>query len=196
MRIGLDFDNTIVCYDNAIEMLSYSVQGLPLDVERTKEGIKSHFMKEGQGESWTVFQGELYGPGMRYAKPYPDALDCIKTWIEEGHHVEVISHRSRKPYAGTAHDLHSAAKAWIEANLEQVIPHGQLAARFYEKKEDKIKAIAQSRCDYFVDDLVEIANDPMLSGLSGMILFDPNEKHDGVGITRVTRWKDIKALVG
>ena len=42
MRIGLDFDNTIVCYDQAIKQLADELLELPEDDPRTKLGLRDH----------------------------------------------------------------------------------------------------------------------------------------------------------
>jgi len=74
MRIGLDFDNTIVCYDQAIEVLADQIFELPVDVPRTKLGLRDHLHSEDREPDWTSFQGVLYGPGMRHAKPFIGAI--------------------------------------------------------------------------------------------------------------------------
>ena len=62
MLIGLDFDNTIVCYDNAIRVLSQQIPNIPPDISRTKIGLRNYLREENRELEWTQFQGELYGP--------------------------------------------------------------------------------------------------------------------------------------
>ena len=52
---------------------------------------------------------------MRYAQPYKDSIATMKHLVAVGHELVIISHRSRRPYAGPRHDLHAAARVgcWI-----------------------------------------------------------------------------------
>ena len=117
MLIGLDFDNTIVCYDQAIAILADELFDLPPNISRTKLGLRDYLRSENREPEWTAFQGELYGPGMKYAVAFQGAQSVMKQLKSLGHRLEVISHRSRYPYAGTQYDLHKSARAWIANNL-------------------------------------------------------------------------------
>ena len=117
MRIGLDFDNTIVCYDNAIKLLSEQLFELPDDVSRTKIGLRDYLRREGRESEWTAFQGQLYGPGMIYAEPFADAISTMHQLEDQGHELFIVSHRSKWPYAGRRYDLHGAAQNWISEHL-------------------------------------------------------------------------------
>ena len=77
IKLGLDFDNTIVCYDAAIEVLAEEMFDLPPEVPRTKLGLRNYLRAEGREPEWTVFQGELYGPGMRHAQPFEGAIETM-----------------------------------------------------------------------------------------------------------------------
>jgi phosphoglycolate phosphatase-like HAD superfamily hydrolase len=131
MRIGLDFDNTIVCYDNAIARLADELFHLPEEVPRTKLGLRDHLRSEGRESEWTAFQGELYGPGMRYAQPFEGAITTMQELTADGHNLTIVSHRSRFPYAGRRYDLHQAAQEWIATRLE-------IAVMFTSWNRDKI----------------------------------------------------------
>ena len=74
MIIGLDLDNTIVCYDAAIEHLASDMESLPPDAPKTKLGVRDYLRAEGREPEWTEFQGKLYGPGMAHAAPFPACL--------------------------------------------------------------------------------------------------------------------------
>jgi len=84
MRIGLDLDNTIVCYCQAIALLAEEMFELPGEVPRSKLGLRDHLRAAGREPEWTAFQGELYGPGMRYAQPFEGAIatmqQLVVTW--------------------------------------------------------------------------------------------------------------------
>ena len=176
MRIGLDFDNTIVCYDQAIARLADELFRLPEGVPRTKLGLRDFLRTEGREPEWTAFQGELYGPGMRYAQPFEGAIATMQQLTQEGHELTIVSHRSRFPYAGRRHDLHHAAQRWIATRLQPAgifMSHSK-SIHFMESKADKLARIAKIDCTVFLDDLPEILESPEFPSSTVGILFNPN----------------------
>ena len=190
MIIGLDFDNTIVCYDKAIATLAESHFDLPSDFPRTKLAIRDHLRSAGREEAWTRFQGELYGPGMAHAEPFPHAIEIIRELSDRGHRLAVISHRTRFPYLGERHDLHAHARGWIDEHL----PHVLSSIVFHEMKAAKIDAIGLEGCDLFVDDLPEILLDPQFPASTRGVLFAPGGDSPDWHGTRIDSWVGLKTL--
>ena len=157
MKIGFDFDNTIVCYDQAIEILSAALN-LPNDLNRSKLSIRDYLRSQNREQEWTEFQGTLYGPGMKFAKPYEFFIEITNVLKKQKHELFIISHRSKYPYAGEKHDLHQFAKIWLEdkINAKQLICYKNIY--FLETLENKIKKINELKIDLFVDDLIEVIN--------------------------------------
>ena len=77
MIIGLDLDNTIVCYDRAIEALAEGFLRIPKSLPKTKTDIRDYLRDAGRENDWTRFQGELYGPGMIHAELYDHVIDVL-----------------------------------------------------------------------------------------------------------------------
>lgn len=177
MRIGLDFDNTIVCYDQAIALLAEELFELPPDVPRTKLGLRDHLRAASREPEWTVFQGELYGPGMRYAEPFGGAIATMQQLVAEGHELVIISHRSRRPYAGPPHDLHAAARGWVADRLQSAGLFGAAGDEshvlFMESRGQKVEMITLLCCEAFLDDLPEVLSEPGFPAAARGILFDP-----------------------
>ena len=198
MNIGLDFDNTIVCYDQAISFLADKIFDLPDDVNRTKIGVRDYLRSEGREPEWTAFQGELYGPGMIYAQPFPESIITMKKLEERGHNLFIISHRSKLPYAGKRHDLHEAARNWISTRLQSagLFKADENAINFLETKKDKIKKIAETMCDVFVDDLPDILDCADFPATTEGILFSPNVPVVNSSTRRVvSTWKEITNIL-
>jgi hypothetical protein len=175
MLIGLDFDNTIVCYDQAIALLAEELFELPKEVPRTKLGLRDHLRAVGREPEWTVFQGELYGPGMRNAQPFEGAIATMQQLVAAGHELVIISHRSRHPYAGPRHDLHEAARAWVADWLHTVglfdEQSNQACVYFMETRDQKLAMINKLGCDVFLDDLYEVLTAPSFPANTRGILF-------------------------
>ena len=191
MIVGLDFDNTIVCYDNAIATLAEQQFDLPAALPRTKLAIRDHLRRLGQEEAWTRFQGTLYGPGMSHAQAFPYAVEVIHELSDRGHTLAVISHRTRFPYLGERHDLHAHAKAWISSHL----PDALHSIAFHEDKAGKIEAIGRMSCEVFLDDLPEILLDPRFPTAARGVLFAPDGGPAAWTGTTVNSWVALKALV-
>jgi hypothetical protein len=186
MIIGLDFDNTIVCYDQAIVKLSQLIPDLPPSICRTKLGLRDYLRSAGREAEWTVFQGTLYGPGMEHAEPFAGALETMLQMVAGGHRLVIISHRSRHPYAGPPYDLHTAARAWVAQRLQSLGLFSSTlddvdSVNFLETREEKIAMIAELKCDVFVDDLPEVLNDEHFPARTMPVLFDPAREHVASG---------------
>lgn len=200
LKIGLDFDNTIVCYDNAIAVLADELFDLPCEVPRTKLGLRDHLRGAGREPEWTAFQGALYGPGMCHAQPFTGAIDTMRHLVAAGHELVIVSHRSRRPYAGPPHDLHAAARDWVARRLHSAglflesSSHG--IVNFLETRDEKVATIAQLGCQIFLDDLPDVLEAPGFPSETLPILFDPAEAAPPSGDRlRISRWSQIPELL-
>ena len=192
MRIGLDFDNTIVCYDKAIALLAEELFDLPEDVTRTKLGLRDYLREADRESEWTAFQGQLYGPGMRYAEPFEGAVATMQKLREAGHELVIVSHRSRWPYAGPRYDLHKAARLWIQGRLQTSGLFTDDKAYFLETKEKKLSMISELDCQVFLDDLPEVIGSSQFPTSTIGILFKPNSKETEIlSKSTINRWRDL-----
>jgi hypothetical protein len=201
MIVGLDFDNTIVCYDQAILKLSQSITDLPSSISRTKLGLRDHLRATGREGEWTAFQGTLYGPGMELAEPFEGALETMRQMVADGHRLVIISHRSRYPYAGPLYDLHAAARSWVAHRLQSLglfsstLDHENVV-NFLETREKKIAMIGKLACDVFVDDLPEVLNDEHFPPQTIPLLFDPTREHVAKANTHLLNdWHHLPSIL-
>lgn len=196
MRIGFDFDNTIVNYDALFYRVAVEQSLVPADLSQTKLAVRDYLRKEGNENAWTEMQGYVYGARMNDAVAYPGAIEFMKLARDNGIAMTIVSHKTRHPFMGPKYDLHEAAREWVENFLADeggmLINPDQL---FFElTKEEKIARIAGADCDYFIDDLPEILLMPGFPQGTGRILFDPENNHgsDGVG-TKLGSWQEIRS---
>jgi hypothetical protein len=195
LLIGLDFDNTIVCYDKAIAKLAAALPDLPTALPRNKLAIRDFLRRSNRELEWTAFQGAIYGPGMTHAEPFAQALEVMQTLKEMGHSLSIVSHRSLRPYVGPAYDLHAAARGWIRDRLAHKDLIKNESVFFYETREQKIAAVSALGCEIFLDDLPEVLRDDHFgSGCQG-ILFDPEGLHTHSGYLRIVRWSELPGLI-
>jgi len=179
MHIGLDFDNTIVCYDKLFHRLALDENLIPANTPVDKLAVREYLRKTNQESKWTTLQGEAYGKHMDQAEAYPDVLSFITCMKEKNHRLTIVSHKTKHPYLGHSYDLHTAAFQWIATHL--VFNHQALFNEdhiFFElTKEAKLERIAKINCDIYIDDLPEILLAEHFPQHIKGILFDPQKNH-------------------
>lgn len=179
MRIGLDFDNTIVSYDALFHKVACEKSLLNDDVPVNKLAVRDYLRESNREALWTEMQGYVYGARMKEAAAYPAVIPFLQRMRAAGHTLAIMSHKTKHPYVGQAYDLHQAAREWIQHHLmqnnEMIIPPANV---FFElTKEEKIARIRDFRCDVFIDDLPEILLAKTFPLKTRRILFDPEQHH-------------------
>ena len=197
MLVGLDFDNTIVCYSKAIEVLSASYLDLPKELGKEKTVIKNYLAEAKRGEEWTQFQGLLYSKGLEYAEPYNDVVDVMQELTDIGCNLCIISHKTKEPFAGPSYDLHTAAAKWIDKHLRcRGLVNGDGDVVFRPTKESKIKEIESRGCDVFLDDLYEILHHCDFPRETRGVLFNPGSNQSVKNaLSCVGDWAEFRDLV-
>ena len=197
--IGIDFDNTIVCYDPLFFRAARDRELIPAEFPPTKESIRDHLRATQREDQWTELQALVYGDYIQYAAPFPGVADFLSEFVEQGHQLVIVSHKTKRPYRGPDLDLRAAATRWLEAQqflapAEYGLPRDCL---FFEAtKRAKMARIAECHCDLFVDDLPEFLADPMFPKGVHRILFDPTHRaRRGLPFTQCQSWSEITLLV-
>ena len=187
MRIGIDLDNTIVCYDGLFHQVAVRRGLVPSDVAMDKQAVRDFLRADGRNDDWTELQGTVYGEAMSEAKPYEGVADFMASALRKKWTVLVISHRTRQPYLGPPHDLHAAARAWLASNVTLPEPNVFLEVSL----EEKLQRIAQQRCDVFIDDLPELLLHPDFPKEVERVCFDPANRCAETGLPRVAAWREL-----
>jgi len=197
MRIGIDFDNTIVSYDALFHKVAIEQSAVPPDTAQSKLAVRDYLRRIGREPVWTEMQGYVYGARMGEAACYPGVPEFLRWARAEDIRVSIISHKTLHPFIGPKHDLHAAARAWIGSVL--VDADGPLVAPervFFElTKEAKIARIGAEACDWFIDDLPEILLAPTFPSSARGLLFDPEDGHAGTDLVRMKNWDAIDAYI-
>ena len=195
MRIGLDFDNTIVSYDSLFHKVAEEQGHIPSGLMRTKLAVRDHLRSIGREEIWTEIQGYVYGARMLEAKAFDGVVEFLSWAKGAGVTVSIVSHKTRHPCIGPTYDLHGVARQWVKQylndNEKPLIAEDMV---FYElTKEEKIQRIADGRFDFFVDDLPEIFTASSFPASTQPVLFDPaNASSLPPRAVRVTGWDELR----
>ena len=110
MRIGIDFDNTIACYDGVFHEAALERGLIPPDLARDKNSVRDHLNGAGRKDDFTELQGYVYGARMELVSPYPGFAEFVGAARKAGHDLFVVSHKTRHPILGPKHDMHAAAR--------------------------------------------------------------------------------------
>jgi len=191
--VGIDLDNTLVSYDGLFYRLGRARGVVPEGVAANKVSVHTYLHATYAIDVWTELQAEAYGPAMIEAEPFPGALEFIRAARADGIRVSIVSHRTRVPYRGPAHDLHHAARQWLARHgLENI------EAYFEEDREAKCARIAALGCVAFIDDLPSVLSHPQFPAGVTRILFDPAGVHAGdvTADLRAQRWPEIAQHFG
>ncbi len=200
MRIGVDFDNTLACYDALFARLAME-QGLLDQAPRGgKRGVRDAVRERPEGEmAWRRLQALAYGRDMTRATPFAGALDTLRRWRSRGADIFVVSHKTRvSPDDPDAVDLRAAALDWLAAQGlvgRTGAPIRPSDVHFNATRAEKLACIAGLGCDLFIDDLEEVFRELAFPTGTVAILFDPHGTAvDDGPWHRVGAWSELAAM--
>ena len=200
--IGLDFDNTLVSYDDAMYQAALELKLISRGIAvQNKKQIRDYIRKLPSGEiKWQILQAEVYGKRMHKAKLMDGAKEFLKNCKGEGIKTFIISHKTK--YAAQDKEkvnLQEVALNWMKENhFFDKSSLGLLEDRVYFEvtRNKKVARIKTLKCTHFVDDLLEIFHDKAFPQEAVQMLFSPLKNPDenleikrGIRIFR--SWRDI-----
>jgi hypothetical protein len=194
VRIGIDFDNTIVSYDALFHRAAVERGLIPVSVPANKISVREYLRERDSEDQWTELQGYVYGARMSDAAAYPGAIEFL-TWARERDMQPVIvSHKTRHPFLGERYDLHEAARRWVQEILIERSPRliDAEAVYFELTKQEKIQRIAALQLDYFIDDLPEILLADGFPAGTTRILFDIDSRQADARLVSCASWENIQ----
>jgi hypothetical protein len=200
MRIGIDFDNTIVSYDALFYKVAREQDVVPADTPVNKVAVRDYLRQVGKEDVWTAMQGYVYGARMDEAIAYPGVLKFLYQAGQAGHALAIVSHKTKHPFLGPQYDLHAAARGWVKQHLHRDgVPLVAADNVFFELTKDaKLQRATQWGCDLFIDDLPEILLAPSFPAGAQRVLFDPESHHraaDVPGCQVVQSWAALRQYV-
>jgi len=199
LRIGLDFDNTVVDYDRLFSKVAREKRLISSNLPATKSHVRDYLRQQEREDEWTRLQGYVYGKRMLEADLFPGALEFLTACREWRIPVMIISHKTRYPYLGPRYDLHRAALEWIKARGLFDPGHRALNLQhvyFELSKEAKLQRIAAMRCDVFLDDLPEFLLEPSFPTDVGRFLFDPkNIYSEDPRYKKIASWQEYADII-
>jgi len=164
MRIGLDFDNTIACYDHVFAEIAEAEKLLLNKTTIGKEELKRELVSQKNGEQlWMYLQSQVYGPYMSRATLFPGVAQFLIRARCRGDRVFVVSHKTEFAHFDKSRTrLRDVALKWMKARgffdpLRFALEEQDVF--FSATREEKISTLATLSLDVFIDDLEEVLAD-------------------------------------
>jgi hypothetical protein len=201
MRIGLDFDNTIIRYDGVFRQAAIERGLVSAEFCGTKQQVRNAIRLLPDGElEWQALQGYVYGKGIQGATLFAGLGDFLRRARAHGDTILVVSHKTEYGHFDPDRvNLRRAAMQWMEGQgffTEQgfsLVPNN---IYFASTRSEKLDCIGDLACDVFIDDLEEVLADPQFPNFVRRILLSEHaEKTDELPYEICRDWASIEEIV-
>ena len=178
MLIGVDLDNTIITYDALFRRLADEGGFLADDGRMAKKEVRdTMWTRDGGHQAWTDIQALAYGPRIGEADAFPDALEFFRRCAEQGVETCIVSHKTEFAASDPERscNLRDAAMGWLEGHgfFGKDTALGPDRVYFASTRQEKVELIRELGCDLFVDDLIEVFEEPGYPESAIPVLFSP-----------------------
>ena len=201
MRIGLDFDNTIIRYDEVFRQAAEQRGLLTPGFAGSKQQVRDTIRCLPDGElRWQALQGYVYGKGIEGAMLFPGVADFLRRARAHGDTVLIVSHKTEHGHFDPHKiNLRSAAMRWMEGQgffTDRGFSMTPSHVHFASSRSEKLNRIAELNCDVFIDDLEEVLADAAFPNCVQRILFSEHaELTDALPFHVCRDWRAIEEIV-
>jgi len=77
IHLGIDFDNTLVSYDELFWKLARESNLIPESIAVKKEAVRDYLRSIDKEGNWTEMQGTVYGLRIEEAKPFTGVKEAL-----------------------------------------------------------------------------------------------------------------------
>ena len=176
MKIGLDFDNTIACYELVFPKVAKKLGLVNNNWLGTKKELKDWLRNQPDGElKWQKLQGLVYGKFMSQAVLFPGVANFFLRCKRMNIQLYIVSHKTE--YGHFDEDkipLREAALQWMKSKgffKESKFNISSDVVFFCNTRKEKAEQVSKLKLDAFVDDLEEVYSEPGFPGYIKKILF-------------------------
>ncbi len=193
MRVGIDLDNTLICYDQAFLRVGKEEGLLPASFVGNKAAVKRALLAERpDGYLWESLQGLVYGRRIDAAMLFDGVAGFLGMCRDQAEIVAVVSHKTERAHHDPhLTDLRVAALKWMEENrFFDVAGLGLHRGNVYFEgtRDEKVRRIGALGCDLFVDDLADVLAHVEMPSDCRKILFggDPQNQFE-----QYASWREV-----
>ncbi|WP_225185610.1 hypothetical protein [Bradyrhizobium sp. NBAIM01] len=196
MRIGIDFDNTIICYDKVFAAAARQRGLVPEGWDGLKTDVRDFLRSRAGGElAWQGLQGFVYGKGIGGAEINPGVREFLAACRKAGASVHIVSHKTQFGHQDPDRvDLREAARGWLKSvglidTADAAISAGNVY--FEDTLAAKVERLASLQLDVFIDDLVDVFEQPHFPKATRSILFTQSRPPHPAHCEPLATWADI-----
>lgn len=197
MLIGIDFDNTIVSYDELMRSIARGWGLCNGAVGMSKKQIRDMMRRLPDGEVlWQRVQIAAYGLRMHEATPSEGVKDFLALCRQRGIPVRIVSHKTVRPNLGASDvDLRIAAMNWLDQGgfFSPGIGIDRQHVYFESSRAEKISRIEHLGITHFIDDLEETFDEHAFPSGVTKILYSSEPSRVGADVTALSSWAEIAA---
>ena len=199
LRIGIDFDNTIITYDDVFRGAAKQHRLIDRDFSGSKQAVRDAIRLLPDGElAWQHLQGQVYGKGIGGAKVVAGVETFLRRCRTEGCVVAIVSHKTEYGHFDPDRvNLRTAALDWMAAQglLDGDLGIARADVYFESTRAEKLRRIAALSLTHFIDDLPEVLTDPDFPPNVERILFADNDQPASSSYSGCSTWRDIERQV-
>lgn len=197
LRVGIDFDNTIVTYDEVFSAMAKRWDLIDASFVGRKQAVRDAIRLLPDGElAWQRLQGQVYSKGVAEARMIAGVEAFLRRCRTNNCEVVVVSHKTEYGhYDSDRVNLRTVALDWMAA---QGLFDDAMASEnvyFESTREDKLRRIAALSLTHFIDDLEEVLTDPAFPPNVKRILFADAEQPAAALYIVCSTWRDIEQQV-
>lgn len=195
-RIGVDFDNTLVTYDEILRDEAFHRGWLTSATISGKQAIRDAIRQRPQGEEeWQHLQAVAYSRRISDARLMAGVEQFFAQCRQQRSHVFIISHKTEAAAADPSARLRASALSWMEVHgFFNPEGFGLLRDQVYfeSTRREKLQRIASLHCTHFIDDLEETFLDAAFPAQVARILYAPGGSAVPLQNIRIARtWQEI-----
>jgi len=196
-RIGIDLDNTIICYEKAFATAAAELKLFSFDWSGRKNDLKKALLSRTQGEQlWQMVQGRVYGVGITDAELFPGVERFLRRCRYLGNEVFIVSHKTEfGHFDSSGISLRESALSWLK-DKQFFGPTFELDTShvfFADTRSDKVAKIAELKLDVFIDDLREVLEEPLFPEINKILFANSADSFTKGAICR--SWYEIEEHV-
>lgn len=194
---GVDFDNTLVSYDDIIYGTAIQQGLISPGIGKGKRDIRDRIRELPGGEiEWQRLQAIVYGTRMDEAKLIDGVQEFFEFCKRYQARTYIISHKTEFVMLdGMNINLRTAALAWMRKSRffeDEGLGLSQQDVYFESTRSEKIQRIRSLRCTHFIDDLEETFLENSFPMNVERILYAPYMFHSSLqGIRVMSSWREI-----
>jgi hypothetical protein len=199
LRIGIDFDNTIIAYDDVFCIAAKACGLIHREFSGSKQAVRDAIRLLQDGElAWQRLQGQVYGKGIGGAKMVVGVEAFLRRCRAEGCFVAIVSHKTEYGHFDPDRvNLRTAALDWMAAQglLDGDVGITRADVYFESTRAEKLMRIAALSLTHFIDDLEEVLTDRDFPPNVERILFADRAQPASPSYASCSTWHDIEQQV-